>query len=461
MADIRLYLNKIRSSIKKTDPSGNNMTSVVVRSSTISLVMKVIIILLGFATMPIVYNSLDKYQYGVYVTLTSIISWIDMFDFGIAAGLRNKLTEARVDGDVEKGRRYISTAYSILTIIASVLLLIYILFINHINWQGILNAKDLDSSMLNSMALWVFILFLVRFVASIIRNVYYAFQESYMVDVVQMIGKFSYLLVVILLVVTKEVFLFKIAVIQSAISALVPVLAAFHFFIFKERKYAPSLSKIDFKVSGDILGLGWQFFVIQIALLVIHSGNNLLISQFVDPASVPAYSLAYQLFSYALMVYTIIITPLWSAYTEAWKRGDTAWIKTTMNRMKKIFLVFAIGCILVVLLSPWIFRIWIGRNADVPMLMSFVVAVMMLIDMWTRIYDYFINGVGKMRVQMYANLFMAVINIPLAYYFSVVLNIGAIGVVLASIVSYSVLAIISPIQARMIINNTAKGVWNK
>ena len=161
------------------------------------------------------------------------------------------------------------------------------------------------------------------------------------------------------------------------------------------------------------------------------------------------------------MVYTIIITPLWSAYTEAWKRGDTAWIKTTMNRMKKIFFVFVVGCMLVVLLSPWIFRIWIGKNADVPMIMSFMVAVMMLIDMWTRIYDYFINGVGKMRVQMYANLFMAVINIPLAYYFSVALNLGSIGVVLASIVSYSVLAIISPIQANKIMNNTANGVWNK
>lgn len=457
------YIELIKTIFSKTgNMSPDKARSVIVmRSSAISFGAKIVTILLGLVTMPLVYNCLDKYQYGVYVTLTSIISWIDMFDFGIASGMRNRLTEARVDGDIPKARRYISTSYCLLFLIASTVFAVYCLFINGINWQSILNADAIELDTLNNMAFWVLLLFLIRFAASIINNVYFAFQEAYMVDVTQMIGKAIYLAVIIFLLYSDEISLFKVAVFQSGIAALVPVVAALYFFGIKHRDYCPGIKFIDFKISGDILGLGWQFFVIQIALLVIHSGNNLLISQFVDPASVPAYSLSYQLFSYALLAYTIIITPLWSAYTEAWRMGRIEWIEKTIRRIKTIYFLFVFGCLLIVVISPWLFKIWIGDKADVPIIMSLAVAVMILLDMWIRIYDYFINGVGKIRIQMIITIAMAIVYIPLAYCFSVVLKMGSIGVVLASIVSYLVSAIISPIQAKMILKGTAKGIWDK
>lgn len=141
--------------------------------------------------------------------------------------------------------------------------------------------------------------------------------------------------------------------------------------------------------------------------------------------------------------------------------GRMEWIEKTISRIKKIYFLFVIGCLLIVALSPWLFKIWIGDKADVPIMMSLAVAVMMLLDMWIRIYDYFINGVGKIRIQMIITVAMAIVYIPLAYYFTIVLKMGSIGVVLASIVSYSVSAIISPIQAKMILKGTAKGIWDK
>lgn len=446
---------------KNKDASGGSLTGAVVKSSAISFVAKALTVLVGLVTMPIVYNALDKYQFGVYATLTSIISWIDMFDFGITQGLRNRLTEARADGDVRKARSYISTAYILLFFISLTLFVIYCCCYKVINWQGILNARDLDRVLLDKLAFLVFSCFLIRFVASVINKIYYAFQKAYLVDVTQFIGKVVYLVLLIVLSYTHGITLSSVAVLQSGIAAVVPILAAVYFFSFSEKSYKPSFKLIDFKVTGHIMGLGWQFFVISLALLVIHSGNNLLISQFVNPDSVPAYSLCYQLFSYVLLAYTIIITPLWSAYTESWRKGDIEWIKKTMGKIKKIYFLFVIGCVIVVFLTPLIFRIWIGEKADVPMVMAAAVAAMILLDMWIRIYDFFINGVGKIRVQMIVNIVMAIVNIPLAYVFSVVCGFGAIGVVMASIISYGISAIVSPIQARMILNRTAKGIWNK
>ena len=441
--------------------SEQSLTTVVVKSSAISFVAKVLTILAGLVTMPIVYNALDKYQFGVYATLTSIITWIDLFDFGITQGLRNRLTEARADGDVIKARKYISTSYVLLLFIAITLFVVYCCLFKVMNWQRILNAGDIDRNLLDSLAFLVFGCFLIRFVASVINKIYYAFQKAYLVDVTQLIGKILYLVFLVVLSQTRGITLLNVAVLQSALAAVVPILAALYFFVFSEKDYKPSLKLVDFKITGQILGLGWQFFVIQIAILIIHSGNNLLISQFVDPSSVPAYSLSYQLFSYVLLAYTIIITPLWSAYTEAWRKGTIDWINKTISRIKKVFFLFTLFCAIVVFFTPLIFRIWIGEKADVPIIMAGAVAIMILLDMWIRIYDFFINGVGKIRVQMIVNIVMACINIPMAYVFSVVCHMGAFGVVLASIISYSVSAVVSPIQARMILNGKAKGVWDK
>lgn len=441
--------------------SDKSLTGVVVKSSAISFVAKALTVLASLVTMPIVYNSLDKYQFGVYATLTSIISWIDMFDFGITQGLRNRLTEARADGDIQKARKYISTSYVLLFLIALTLFVVYCCCYKVLNWQTILNAEELERGLLDKLAFLVFSCFLVRFVASVINKIYFAFQKAYLVDVTQLIGKILYLIVLIVLSHTHGITLLNVAVLQSGLAAIIPIFAAFVFFVYSEKDYRPSFKLVDFHVTGHIMGLGWQFFVISLALLVIHSGNNLLISQFVDPSSVPAYSLSYQLFSYVLLAYTIIITPLWSAYTEAWRKGNMDWIKQTMNRIKKIYLLFAIGCVVVVVLTPFIFRIWIGEKADIPIVMAAAVALMILLDMWIRIYDFFINGVGKIRVQMIVNIIMACLNIPLAYVFSVTCDMGALGVVLASIISYSVSAIVSPIQANMLLKGSAKGIWNK
>lgn len=443
------------------DSNDKQRTKIIVKSSMISFVSKALTIILGVVTLPIVYNCLDKYQFGIYATLTSIISWIDLFDFGITQGLRNKLTEAHTDGNTNLARQYISTSYCLMLFIALALFIIYCCLFRIINWQSILNAQNIEREVLDNMAFMVFSFFLVRFVASIINKIYFAFQKSYLVDVTQLIGKFFYLVVVIVLYSFNAINLVNVAVSQSIISALVPVLGAVVFFSKSHKIYKPSFKSVDFSITNDILGLGWQFFVIQIALLIIHSGNNLLISQFVDPSSVPSYSLSYQLFSYVLLGYTIIITPLWSAYTEAWRLGRIEWVKQTMQNVRKIFFLFFAGSMLVVVISPWVFKVWIGEKADVPMIMALAVAIMVVLDMWIRIYDFFLNGVGKIRIQMIVNITMACLNIPLAYIFSVKCNMGAIGVVLASIISYSVSAVVSPIQAHKIINNTATGIWYK
>ena len=81
-------------------------------------------ILLSFILVPLTINYIKPDAYGVWLTITSLVGWIAMFDIGIANGLRNRLSESLAANDYEKSRTYVSTTYVITGLIAFLLILI-------------------------------------------------------------------------------------------------------------------------------------------------------------------------------------------------------------------------------------------------------------------------------------------------------------------------------------------------
>lgn len=61
--------------------------------------------------------------------MLSVLSWISLFDIGIGNGLRNKLAENLKNYDSLKTRKYVSSAYIMLTIIVMILMIVTVSFI--------------------------------------------------------------------------------------------------------------------------------------------------------------------------------------------------------------------------------------------------------------------------------------------------------------------------------------------
>ena len=43
--------------------------------------------------------------YGIWLTVSSVIVWLNFFDVGFTLGLKNKLAEALADGDYVRGKK--------------------------------------------------------------------------------------------------------------------------------------------------------------------------------------------------------------------------------------------------------------------------------------------------------------------------------------------------------------------
>lgn len=77
----------------------------------------------------------------------------------------------------------------------------------------------------------------------------------------------------------------------------------------------------------EIVILGSKFFWIQLTTLLLFQSNNLIIAHTCGNTSVAEYNIAYKYIGLIEMAFMIIMTPFWSAATDAYARKDYQWIK--------------------------------------------------------------------------------------------------------------------------------------
>lgn len=146
------------------------------------------------------------------------------------------------------------------------------------------------------------------------------------------IGNVITLIIIILLIhFSEDGSLIVLGFVLSAVPAMVLLVMTFVLFNGRYRKYRPSLKLVNLKLSGDLMKLGRKFFIIQISAIVLFMTSNIIIIQLLGPEEVTIYNIAYKYFSIPIMVFAIIMTPIWSAVTEAYVKKDISCLSAHSN----------------------------------------------------------------------------------------------------------------------------------
>jgi O-antigen/teichoic acid export membrane protein len=80
--------------------------------------------LISFLLIPLFIKFLEESEYGIWLTVFSTLTWINLFDLGIGNGLRNKLSECFVRNDIKQIKLYIGSSIAFFLIISYCLFLI-------------------------------------------------------------------------------------------------------------------------------------------------------------------------------------------------------------------------------------------------------------------------------------------------------------------------------------------------
>lgn len=426
-----------------------------------SFVIKGLNIAIGLILVPLTINYLDPAKYGIWITLSSMIGWLGFFDIGLGQGLRNRFAEALATGKHELAHIYVSTTYAILTLIIAAVLILFYLINPFLNWNTILNTgQDIVlQKELSILALVVFTFLGLGLIFKLITTILTADQRPALASIFDLIGNIITLTLILLLAKVTKGSLLYLGIILSSVPVLVLFLSSFCFFNSKYKRYRPSIRKIDFSKFGDLFSLGSKFFVIQIAAILLYQTNNIIISQLFGPEQVTPYNIAFKYLSVLMMICSIVMTPFWSAFTEAWIKEEIGWIKNIMQKLFILWTVLLMIGIVMLLFSKRIYSLWVGDKIIIPYTMSVLVGAWILLNAWNGIFSQFLNGVGKIKLQLFLGISAAAANIPCAIFLGK--KFGIEGVLVANLLVLSIGVWMYPLQYYKLINNKATGIWNK
>lgn len=440
---------------------GHERTNRAKKNIIAGFVIKGLNIGIGLLMLPITINYLNETNYGIWVTLTSVVAWFGFFDIGFGNGLRNRFAEALANGDHKLAKTYVSTTYAILIILISVFLLIFYIINFFLDWNTILNAGNDEKQgvELGYLALVVFTSFGFTFVFNLIGVILNADQKTALSASLDLIGKSLSLIFIFILTRLSEGSLLAFGIIYSVISPIVLITASWWFFKGKYKAFKPSFSTIDFSKAQDLFSIGAKFFIIQISGILLYQTNNMIISHLFGPAEVAPYSVAFKYFSVLMMAFMIVVSPFWSAFTEAWTKQDIDWIKKSMNKLMSGWLLLVIAGSIMISISDDVFRFWIRSDFEVGFWLSFLSMLWVLINAWNGIFSQFLNGVGRIKLQLVIGIIAAITNIPLALFLGNLYGIE--GVLISNVILGCLTVVVYPIQYRKLITGKAYGIFNK
>lgn len=416
-----------------------------------SFVFKGLAVAASFFAVPLMIRYLGQEQFGVWSTILSVMSWIVFFDLGIGNGLRNKIAEALAKNDFAEASRYISSGYSLIGFISLFLFVVMAIANSFIPWQKVFNTTIVTEDMLRySVLISAFFIFL-NFWLSLINQILNAVQKTSAIVFGQFISNALALAFAFALMKLTDASLLYLAV-AYGISLISTNSLLSLWFYRKRRDLIPKLS-LDTRHIRPLLSLGLQFFVIQVAVLVIFTTDKILITQLFGPQYVTQYDVVFKLFGTITIVYSLITAPLWSSYTDAYHRGDFAWIKGILRKQFVIFGLIVLAAMVMVAMAKPIIALWIGDDLEVSMPLIISMGAFILVSTWNNIFSYFVNGIGEIKLQLFSSAIAMLLNIPLAIFFTKYLGFGIDGIVLATCVSLSLFAVLGPFQVYAILKN--------
>ena len=421
--------------------------------------LKIVGLLTSLVIVPITINYLNNEVYGIWMTITSILYWITTFDIGLGNGMRNYLAEALATNDTKLGKKYISTTMLLLSLIALSMAIVLLYPLITINFNSFFNTNAIAGNELRMAVVIAGRFTLMNFVLINIGMIFVAMQKYAINDLLSISGNVIALILIYILTKVTTGNLVLVVLAYTMTSCVAFLLAAIPLF-WKHPELKPSLRFFDKSLGKKIVGKGFGFFVIQISsCLVIFGAANFFITQSCGPAAVTTYNIAYKFFNLLVIAYTIILAPMWNAYTDAYVKGDMQWIKATFNKALKFWVLSICGGLGMLLICNLFYKLWIGNMVNVPLSVSASTLIYVCFFNLNNCATYLINGLNKIFVQIIISLAVTTLYIITVLAFG--RKLGVEGIVLSMAASYAVMSVVHLYQCRKLINGKADGIWNK
>lgn len=450
--------HRMNPKLSKLLKSDNNRSEKMKKNIAGGFILRGVGIIISLLLVPMTINYVSSELYGVWLTLSAIIHWISFFDIGFGMGLRNKLSVALAEKDLKSAKILVSSTYAVLTLIFIPLSIILFVVCKYVNWALILNVfHDLNPTIVICSRI-VVVSFCFTLILKVIQNVLQAYQRTALSGLLDTISNLFTLFAIFVLTKTTFPSLSYLAFVFSTIPVFVYLIYSIIFYS-KSGDVSPSIKCIRRETVKDVFGLGSKFFFLQISFIIVFQTTNVLISQFAGPEQVTVYNVTFRYMSIAQMVLGIVMAPVWSAMTEAYTVKDWKWIKSTYKRLITFYRLTVISLFFMLLISPFVFKIWLGDSVATSFHITALVGLFISIHVWHTMHATVVNGMGILKLQLYITIVQLILFPVLSYLLGH--NFALIGIIISNCIVVSISGVSLSIQVRKVLSQNASGIWVK
>ncbi len=352
--------------------------------------------------VPLMLTYLSPAQFGLWVAITAVINWLRLCDVGIGNGLRFHLASSLAVGDFKKAKELVSTTYAIIGSIFIGVWLMFLLVNPYFNWQSLLRSDLISSSEYIKIMMIAVTAILFTFILDLVKIVYAAHGDTATGNILQLISSIFSLIGVYLLSLFTVKGQLDLAVAVVALSPLVVyIIATLYTFGNKYAAIRPSFDFVKLKNSNDLFNLSVKFFVVQITATIIFASLPFIITRFYGPESVAQYHVANSIFNLPIMAIGLFTAPLTPFVTREFAKENLAWVRSSLKKALMLSVLVSLGTIVLILLSPQIYKLWLGEKIEIPFKLSVFIGIYTIINVLVTPLSSFMNAIGKIDILLW------------------------------------------------------------
>jgi len=387
-------------------------------TSAAQIVSRIINTVVRLFSIPLALSLLGREQYGIWLTLLSIITWFSVADLGMPSALVNPLAQAIGSDEGRSAQQLVSSVVAILLAGGLALAGLVLVIAPHLQLASLLGAgPDISNSTVLPAVAVVVVLFLGLLGLRVADVVALAMQRGHWAAAADIGG--SVVSLAWLLILRRHGS--SLAGVAAALTC--PATAARLVLWFAIGKASggmlvPRPAAASWSVLHRLAGDSGAFLAGSLGEVLIMQTANVVIARVSGAGQVPAFAIPYQLFFSSFVLLTAVVAPLWPAYAEARNAADWPWIRAASRKaMIETLTLAALGFPLLALLSPVLIRAWVGPDY-VPQPLLVWLFVLHFIQ-WTWCYNWgiLITGLGFVRQRTPIQLLWGGLNVGLMIFF--------------------------------------------
>ena len=336
-------------------------------TASTSILSQALAVLSSIISVPLTVHYLGPERYGVWLTISSLITWMTVTDFGLTGNaLVNLIAEASGKDDRNLARQYASSTFWTLIAITTTIAATFVLLFGHIPWQTVFRvsaATSLDE--LRAACALALAIFVLTLPLNMLTAVYNAYQDGFVANL-WTIAANAIALVSLIVVTQFHGGLPNLVVALSGTRVVVGIANGCYLFFYRYRWLRPRISAVRWRHIRRLLSLGSKYMVGQLAALGVGQSQPMIITQVLGPSYVPIFVIAHRLITMPQTLVYIATAPFVSAYSEAKARGDWQWIRSAVKNATIVSLAVGLALVMgLAVASKPIIRLWAGP-ATVP-----------------------------------------------------------------------------------------------